>query len=176
MLDWLTYDVAKDFQTLTVGVVGFRGVILTLLLNARLDRQRHERELASRRETVRVALLAELDRNRETLQKNLERISERGFFIPRRPLCAIYESLLDRIGCLRPEEARVVYEAYVHLPLIQQSVHLLRDLRARTGAAVDAETQAEHLEVLPHEVGAVRRACEVALQKVDGAIETLRGH
>jgi hypothetical protein len=38
MLDCL-YQLAKDFQTLLVGVIGFSGVIITLQKNSRLSRE-----------------------------------------------------------------------------------------------------------------------------------------
>ncbi|MDJ0857446.1 MAG: hypothetical protein QNJ03_00100 [Dinoroseobacter sp.] len=72
MPDWLTYDFVKDFQTAIVGVIGFTGVILTLLVNAILARHQHERELEAKRRTVRAGILAELHAFKGMVDRNLE--------------------------------------------------------------------------------------------------------
>ncbi|MGF1621430.1 MAG: hypothetical protein ACFCUR_12545 [Rhodomicrobiaceae bacterium] len=73
MPDWFTYEFAKDFQSVGVGVgvAGFTGVIITLVVNAWLTRKQHERNVNHEHALVSRALLAELHRNRETFVDRL---------------------------------------------------------------------------------------------------------
>jgi hypothetical protein len=66
----------QEFQTLTVGIVGFAGIILTLCFNARQAREQRREERRHECQTLRAALLEELKINRETLVSNMRDVRE----------------------------------------------------------------------------------------------------
>ncbi len=78
-MDWL-----NNYQTLIVGVVGFAGVILTLLYNAKTARAQRDEEREHERRALRAALIAELQINRYSLEENSRLLSKRESFQGRR--------------------------------------------------------------------------------------------
>jgi hypothetical protein len=66
----------QEFQTLTVGIIGFAGVISTLLINARQAREQRREERRHERQTLRVALIEELKINREMLAYNIDKVKD----------------------------------------------------------------------------------------------------
>src|SRR5690606_22562409 len=101
------YQLAKDFQTVIVGLIGFSGVIFTLYTNARLSRKQHERNISHEKEILKAALHAELELARRTFLLIGTPISERndmegigedtGAFFPEYYSQSIYQSLISKI-------------------------------------------------------------------------------
>ena len=60
----------EKFQTFLLGLLGFAGVIYTIIMNARLARQQHERELSHERTALRTALRGYYEDRSQTLRKN----------------------------------------------------------------------------------------------------------
>src|SRR5258707_5733563 len=59
----------ETYQTLIVGFVGFRGVIIAMLGNARLQRKQDERRERREATALRTALIEELKQQREALRE-----------------------------------------------------------------------------------------------------------
>ena len=117
----------KDYQTLFVGVVGFAGVIITLLVNARQARKQRLEERCHERKTLRAALVEELKINKESIQMNLKHLKEleetKEVLIPIFPMNDIYESTKNRIGLLSKDEVKKVI--FAHLTQRQRLTNLL---------------------------------------------------
>ncbi len=92
-----------QYQTLIVGLLGFTGVILTLLTNARLNRKQHARQIEHERTALKAALSTELSIIRDTFRDRLEMIGEptgsQGMWVPLDTMTDVYGRVLDKIGC-----------------------------------------------------------------------------
>ena len=69
------------FQTSIVGIIGFAGVIITLIFNSRNSRKEHQRQVATRRAALRSILAAGLRNYARALRKNLEQEKPTEAFI-----------------------------------------------------------------------------------------------
>lgn len=109
----------QEHETLTVGVLGFVGVISTLWINAWQAREQRREERRHERQTLRAALIEELKINREALvgnTENIDNISETGgYFVPTDLMDDGYRAFTDRIGLLSQAEVRKVMYAYLSL-------------------------------------------------------------
>ena len=137
MLDCL-YQLAKDFQTLLVGVIGFSGVIITLQKNSRLSREQHERGIKHDREVLKTALCAELKLNLKSfsdkaiaLEKGQE---ESDAFYPTEVNTKIYQRFIEKLGLLSTEEVAAVINAYA---LIEEAPMRLRLLSSGHDSSYD---------------------------------------
>jgi len=116
MFDCLV-DIFERFQAFLIGLLGFAGVIYTIIMNARLTRQQHERELIQEQTALRTALIAELRALRKTYEDRIQSLREKdsgqSALIPEFVSKQVYDNLLDRIGLLTAEEIESVMDAYL---------------------------------------------------------------
>ncbi|WP_299842136.1 hypothetical protein [uncultured Roseovarius sp.] len=99
-MDWLSF--AKEFQTAIVGVIGFGGVILTQVLNARYARQREDAARQAKRNAVVRSVLAELRIMHASISQNVNRPEpeeEALFHMPTLPRL-LTNSLMNELGVL----------------------------------------------------------------------------
>lgn len=130
----ITLEYLERFQTLVVGVLGFLGVMATLWYNANLLRKQRTGEVAKERtlreenrkherENLRVALLAELDINREYIEEQLEfekdqiEEIEAPVLVPLNYLNGVYSAFLPKLGELSESEVKKIMQVYL---LIQE--------------------------------------------------------
>ena len=115
------YQFLEHFQTLIVGVIGFSGVVLTLLVNAWLLRRQHAQAIKHEMSTLRTALIAELElieksfREKAIPAEDAEDDDDEGpsdAFHPGSIPQPIYENFVGKIGLLSKEEVSAVIEAY----------------------------------------------------------------
>jgi hypothetical protein len=129
------YQLAKDFQTIIVGLIGFSGVIFTLYTNARLSRKQHERNISHEKETLRAALHAELELARRAFSRIGTPINERnetdrveedsGAFFPERYSQSVYQSLISKIGLLPLSAIPKVIDAHSLIDELPTRLRLL---------------------------------------------------
>jgi len=128
MLDCI-YQLANDFQTLIVGVLGFWGVIYTLQRNSRLSWEQHERSVKHERKVVKTALYAELELIRKSFfEKSATLEGDRedsDAFFPEESNTKVYQHFLGKLGLLSVEEAAVVIEAYTLVDEVPMRLRLL---------------------------------------------------
>ena len=108
----------ENHQTLTVGIIGFLGVIATLWNNARQAGIQRRKELFHERQTLRVALAEELRINPESFfrsMKSLDANPALDNLVPTDEMEDVYRSFIDRIGLLSQTEVRKVMYAYLTL-------------------------------------------------------------
>ena len=110
------YKLIKDFQTLLVGVIGFSGVIITLLMNSRLSRKQHERIIKHDREVLKTALCAELELNRKSFSHKGSTLEddqkESDSFHPIGMITNVYQAFIEKLGLLSTAEVSAVINAY----------------------------------------------------------------
>ena len=123
------FDLLAKFQTLVVGLLGFTGVIITMVVNARIQRGLQSRQREHDAKTVRVALLAELKANVEMYESRIKDMSgsdgSHHALIQSMVVNKIYQTLLPKIGMLSVKEVEVVHRAYLLLEEMPYRLRLL---------------------------------------------------
>lgn len=106
MLDCILYLFDK-YQTFVAGIIGFAGVIITILMNAKLARDQHKRELRHEADAVRSALITELKLLCNSYELRIEQLGDmrgRSALINEYVANQAYLQLLQKIGLLTREE------------------------------------------------------------------------
>jgi len=161
-MDWL-----NNYQTLIGVVVGFTGVILTLWYNAKTARDQRDEEREHERKALRVALIAELQINRNALEEKSRQIRENssmGALVPTDRMDGAYQSFLPRIGLLSKGEVNKVMEAYLSLETYNAKLFVL-------GMPVD--TTPRHVKVTTSNLQTLAGIQERLLGPLDEAIKAL---
>jgi hypothetical protein len=170
MNNLLTWILAN--QTIAVGVLGFAGVIITLLVNARLARRGREEKRRHERQALRAALVEELKINRESLTNNVSNIRRKidegsgkeSYFVPADPMNDAYRAFTNRIGLLSQTEVRHAMFAYLSLQTSRSKLFLI---------GVPIETDSGHVKVPPENGTMLLRLLESTIEPIDVAIEAL---
>jgi hypothetical protein len=165
----------KEFQSLIVGVIGFTGVIATLLTNALLARRQHAGQVRHESDVLRAALIAELQLIREAFMDRIAAINgaenRAGMLVPLDSLSDVYESLIDRIGLLSEPETRAVVRAYVLVRQLPGRIKLLNREHA-----TDVERELGWAYVEGPLFGALKILHENYLRDIDAALVELGRH
>ena len=107
----------EKYQTFFTGLLGFTGVIMTMIVNARHQWAMHDRKLKHEAQTLRVALRAELDANRLAFEGRIQQLDEQTDFshalVPNQPINQVYSNHLNKLGLLSDEEIERVFKAYL---------------------------------------------------------------
>ena len=74
-MEWILCLIHSN-QTLFVGLLGFVGVIITMLANAYLQRVQHKRASQHEKQSLRSALKAELTSNKQSYEHRIEQFNE----------------------------------------------------------------------------------------------------
>ncbi|WP_282608956.1 hypothetical protein [Pelagibius sp. Alg239-R121] len=143
----MTYDVAKDFQTLIVGILGFAGVMTTLWFNSWQARMQRLAERQHERETLRAAILEELKIIHYATMQNVEAGNE-GFLsepaasaVPVYQLSDAYNSFVGRLGLLSEDEVASIMQAYLSYRAFHANLTLFGKPLGHTGAFVEIPSQ-----------------------------------
>lgn len=119
----------KEFQTLVVGLIGFSGVIITMIVNSRIQRDLQKTQRDHESKSLRVALLTELKENVRVYEDRIKQISEPNenlhVLIQNSTVNKIYQTFLPKLGLLSIEEAESVHRAYL---LLEEMPYRLRIL------------------------------------------------
>lgn len=128
MTEWI-FCVLQPFQTLFVGVLGFAGVIITMLVNAKMQRSQHDRVLLHESNSLRVAIKSELLANKQAYEFRVEQFNEPSegsdALIHNKLTDNIYKELLPKIGLLTEEEIEKVLNAYALMSELPYRVRIL---------------------------------------------------
>jgi hypothetical protein len=122
----------KSYQSLIVGIIGFGGVIATLVANASIARRNEAYRAAREREALRNALVEELKIIKNIFRERMENFAEdqrrakqAGELVPARFATDVFAKSIDRLGLLYPEEIRAVLGAYIPLAELGSRLRLL---------------------------------------------------
>ena len=131
------------FQTAIVGVVGFAGVVITLVVNASLVRRERQETLKQERTAMRTALVEELKILKLSLEMGIETIEKgkqdetTGGVVPTDTMSDVYNAFVPKIGMLTSQEVGKVMLAYLTIRELSKSLILL------PGAAILDEHRVE---------------------------------
>ncbi|KPZ65998.1 hypothetical protein AN394_04184 [Pseudoalteromonas sp. P1-26] len=109
-------ELLQKYQILIAGCLGFSGVVVTILANGFFSRQQHKRELKSKTDSVRVAILSELEINLSSFEARIEQLSKpinSDAHIPKTLFTDVYDTLLDQVGLLNDNQVSTVIKAYL---------------------------------------------------------------
>ena len=122
-------DFYERFQTAIVGVLGFAGVIIALISNARLVRRDRLEALRQERAALRTALVEELKILKLSLEDGIQKLEEQddrsGAIVPTDPMSDVYNAFVPRIGILTSQEVKKVMWAYLSVREFRKNLVLL---------------------------------------------------
>lgn len=122
-------DLLAKYQTFLVGLLGFTGVIITMVVNAKTQRDLQARQRQHEAQSVRTALRVELKANVEMYEHRIKDFSrsdgDRDAILPSTVVNRVYQTLLPEIGLLSVEEVELVHRAYLLLEEMPYRLRLL---------------------------------------------------
>ena len=131
----------EQHQTLTVGIIGLSGVIVTLWHNARQVGIQRSKELFQERQALRAALAEELKINRESFARSIDFLTtnmdygpKMEYWVSTDQMDDAYRSFIDRIGLLSQFEVRKVMNAYLSLRSYNATLIVRADKELKTGS------------------------------------------
>ncbi len=119
------YQLFKDFQYILVGLIGFSGVIITLVVNARISRKARKEAADSERRALRAALFAELGFNKTRYANMIETLNAmKGdrMGMPIDTVDTFYYGMIDRLGILSPQELTAIIPAYARMTSLKMGL------------------------------------------------------
>lgn len=160
------------FQTGIVGVIGFTGVIITLLSNAWLARvQRNETRLHEQK-SLAAALQSELTITRDSLREDIPLIDAAvkdgspSVLVTKDTNSEVYEALLGKIGGLPADVVRQTMIAYLTIRSMRKKVRLLPGATERDDQSVSVPR--ESFEYLKKMYSNHLPPVEAALKALEG--------
>ncbi len=128
LADIIMVDLLSEYQTFIVGLLGFIGVVITMIVNAKIQRNLQIRQRQHEAESVRTALLVELRANVKIYKDHIEdfsRLDGDHAIVPRKVVNKVYQTLLPSIGLLSVEEVELVHVAYLSLEELPYRLSIL---------------------------------------------------
>jgi hypothetical protein len=100
LVDTPMVEIFAKYQTFFVGVLGFTGVIITMVVNAKTQRDLQSRQRQHDAQSVRTALRAELKANAEMYEARIKDFSASGgihhAIVPSKVVNTIYQTVLPK--------------------------------------------------------------------------------
>lgn len=164
----------QPYQTLIVGVLGFVGVIVTLVVNAWLQRKAHADQRLHELGALRAALRGELKVNRNTFAGRVNELkassSTSDPHVPAKVMNAVFRSSISKLGLLRESELEPVLVAYLLLEELPSTLVTILGGLPIQGAhglfiRVDSSRKFE-----------AKRLHEAVLDRIDEALSILNGN
>lgn len=125
------YNLLKDFQTLIAGVVGFSGVIGSIMLTAKYQRKAERGKLEHEARSIRAALVAELRVISKSWATTLDEPLQnpvgdgRLAHLEKSLFDSCYSQLQGKVGILEKEEVEAVVRAYAHYKSANSGLNLI---------------------------------------------------
>ena len=165
MVQWL-----DDHQTLIAGALGFLGIIITLFVNASLERRQHGRETAARSDALRLALAEELRLFEDVLKDRLHMIAEAerdesgGLLIPLTHATDVFESSIGSLGLLRSDQVAAVLRAYLYVRQMPEKLSLLGRVHDPRGEQLLVHVGTKHFRAIKTLHENIRKEVSVAIR------------
>jgi len=119
----------ETYQTFFTGLVGFAGVIITMVLNAKHQIKLQNRQTQHDARALRVALKSELVANKSIYENRIQQLNEPSDFrhtlIPSNVVDGVFKMLKDKIGLLSEEELEVIFKAYLLIAELPYRIRIL---------------------------------------------------
>jgi hypothetical protein len=168
MLDCII-DIFERYQTFIAGVLGFTGVIITILMNAKFARDQHQKELQHETSTIRNALVTELTLLCDSYKLRIKQFNDtkgRAALINDYVANQVYLQLLPRIGLLTKTEIEKVMTAQqLNNELPFRLSLLTKDLNLPENKG--------YIKVTAEQAPVVSQLHESFLSLIDGALKEL---
>lgn len=122
-------QVLETYQIFFAGILGFSSVIVTMLANAKMQRDQQDREVEHSADSLRAAVRSELFINKQVLELRINQLSAADArddaSVPNTVANEVYRQLLGRIGLLSQVEIASIIEAYLLLQELPYRLKLL---------------------------------------------------
>lgn len=165
-LSWW-YHRIQDFQTLIAAAVGFAGVAWTIRSNAKAARDQRDEERRLERQALRVALIEEMEINRNAAAGDQESVrdgsTDTAFAAQTNIMDDAFEAFSDKIGVLTETEVRLVMHAYLQL----------RTSHAMMAGLSGVEVHEYHMLIPGVHRARVASIVEQLIEPFDSAVNTL---
>jgi hypothetical protein len=172
------WNFIRAYQTLVVGLLGFAGVILTLLVNAYLQRAQDRRRAKQEARGLRIALMEELRVQRMVLEEVVESLdtaeNENGDaggrfgLVPLERYSRVFDRSIDKLGLLTGRELAYVFAAYLPLSAMTWK------LKAMEPATEHRDPTGDIARITPQHFDAVKKMHRNSLLAIDAAMRELR--
>ncbi|MFN3574953.1 MAG: hypothetical protein ACK4TR_15620 [Phenylobacterium sp.] len=163
---------AERYQTLLGAILGFGGIIVTLLENAKLARRQGAMVRAQETEGLRAALKGELAVLADTFSNALETIKRartdktRELLVPTVNTTAIFDASTSKLGLLTIDQTSAVVRTYSLVKELPIRIGVLRQM-------LDSDSGRTYAAVGSPLFGALERLYAMALQEVQVAAQAL---
>lgn len=128
MIKWVIC-MLQSYQIIITGLLGFTGVIITMLWNGKLQRNQYERKIKHETNSLRAAIKSELKANKKAYELRIEQFNEpceySDALVPSKLIDNIYKELVNKIGLLTDEEIETVIEAYALMAELPYGLRIL---------------------------------------------------
>jgi len=158
------YELLRDFQTVIVGIIGFAGVIITIAVNAQLSRRERREQRNHDRQTIRTALITELNIIKGSLEKSVKKTKATAVAVPTDTMDNAYRALTDKIGLLTPDEVHNVTYAYLTLQTLGSALFLI---------GTPIQTSPRYVKVAAKDFPSWQSLEKSTIKPITEAIETL---
>ena len=119
----------ETYQTFFTGLLGFTGVIVTMVVNANHQTKLQSRQMEHEVRSLRVALKSELVANKKSYEDRIQQLNEPREFshalVPNNTVDHIYKTLLDKIGLLSEDEVENLLKAYLLIAELPYRIRIL---------------------------------------------------
>ena len=167
-------EVLERFQTSLVGVLGFTGVILTMIVNAKTQRDLQSAQRQHEVRSLRTALLVELKTNVQMYETRISDLSQADgmhhALIQSKVTNSIYQSSLPNVGLLSAHEVESVLRAYL---LLEETPYRLRLL---VGTNNVGGYNDEFIRIDSNKQHGARQIHEALLPRLREAVAALEGN
>ncbi|HFG2007386.1 TPA: hypothetical protein ACGF52_003326 [Vibrio cholerae] len=105
------------YQTFIAGLIGFSGVVITIIYNSKLAREQLKRQRVSESVSIRVTLIEELKLAMESYSGNIESLSDKNnshqvAYLYTGVYDQAYKNLISKFGLLSSAEIKATMLAY----------------------------------------------------------------
>ncbi len=119
----------ETYQTFFTGLLGFTGVIVTMVVNAKHQTKLQSRQMEHEVRSLRVALKSELASNKNSYENRIQQLNEPCEYdhalIPNNTVDHVYKTLLDKIGLLSEDEVENILKAYLLIADLPYRIRIL---------------------------------------------------
>jgi hypothetical protein len=161
----------KTYQTVFTGILGFTGVIITMLANAKMQRNQQERNNRHRANSIRVALKSELNSNKLIYEMRIEQIGgtreDQSILVPSRIQDNVYRELLKDIGLLSEGEVEKILDAYGLVSELPYKMKIISNSKSSEGEPIQLDGK---------RLSIVKGMHEVVVPKIVEAIGEINKH
>lgn len=171
------WNFIRAYQTLVVGLLGFAGIIVTLLVNAYLQRAQDRRRAKQEARGLRIALMEELRVQRMVLEEVAESLGTaedngdagvRFGLVPLQRYSRVFDRSIDKLGLLTGRELAYVFAAYLPLSAMTWK------LKAMESATQHRDASGDIARITPQHFDAVKKMHRNSLLAIDAAMRELR--